>query len=252
MAGHSHWANIAAKKGVADKKRGKLFGKLSRAIIVAAQGGGGDPTTNLRLRYAIDKAKKASMPKDNIDRAVKKGCGEGGSENYEELLYEGYGAAGVAVLCDILTENRNRTAGEVRKIFEVHNGNLGATGCVSWMFDRKGLFIVPAEGNEEETLFEIAVEAGAEDVRQAGDTFEILCAPEAFDEVTAALEEKGIETISADITRVAANTIELNADDAMKVLKLIEALEDQDDVQNVTANFNISDDIMEELAAAMG
>ncbi|MEZ6047870.1 MAG: YebC/PmpR family DNA-binding transcriptional regulator [Planctomycetaceae bacterium] len=251
MAGHSHWANIAAKKGVADKKRGKLFGKLSRAIIVAAQGGGGDPTTNLRLRYAIDKAKKASMPKDNIDRAVKKGCGEGGSEHYEELLYEGYGAAGVAVLCDILTENRNRTASEVRKIFEVHNGNLGATGCVAWMFERKGLFLVPAEGNTEEALFEIAVEAGAEDVRDSGDSFEILCDPDAFDAVNQSLEEQGIETTMAEITRVAANTVELDATDGMKVLKLIEALEDQDDIQNVTANFNISDEIMEELAESM-
>ncbi|QDU79938.1 putative transcriptional regulatory protein [Polystyrenella longa] len=251
MAGHSHWANISAKKGVIDKKRGKLFGKLSRAIIVAAQSGGGDPTTNLRLRYAIDKAKKASMPKDNIDRAVKKGCGEAGGENYEELLYEGYGAAGVAVLCDILTENRNRTAGEIRKIFEVHNGNLGATGCVAWMFDRKGQFLVPVEGNDEEALFEIAVEAGAEDVREAGDSFEILCDPDLFDAVNAALEERGIETTSSDITRVPANTVELDATDGMKVLKLIDALEDQDDIQNVIANFNISDDIMEELAESM-
>ena len=145
MAGHSHWANIAAKKGVVDKKRGKLFGKLSRAIIVAAQHGGGDPVMNLALRYAIDKARKASMPKENIDRAVKKGCGELSGENFEELVYEGYGSAGVAVLCDILTENRNRTAGEVRKIFEVHGGNLGSTGCVAWMFERKGLFLIPAD-----------------------------------------------------------------------------------------------------------
>ena len=160
MAGHSHWANIAAKKGVADKKRGKLFGKLSRAIIVAARNGGGDPVMNLALRYAIDKARKASMPADNIDRAIKKGTGESTGENYEEVVYEGYGPGGTAVLCDILTDNRNRTAGEVRKIFEVHGGNLGSTGCVSWMFDRKGLFTVPSENIEEERLFEVALEAG--------------------------------------------------------------------------------------------
>lgn len=248
MAGHSHWANIAAKKSRIDKKRGKLFGKLSRAIIVAAQHGGGDPDTNLALRYAIDKARKNSMPMDNIDRAIKKGCGEGGAENYEELVYEGYGPAGVAVLCDALTENRNRTAGEVRKIFEVHGGNLGGSGSVAWMFDRRGLFIIPEGATEEETLFELVLEAGAEDVKEAGGGFEVLCAPETFQDVSKAIEDADIPTDVAEISRIPQNTVELDADSGRKVLKLMDALEDNDDVQSVTANFNIPDELMEEVA----
>ncbi|GAB4146720.1 MAG: YebC/PmpR family DNA-binding transcriptional regulator [Planctomycetaceae bacterium] len=246
MAGHSHWANIAAKKGVADKKRGKLFGKLSRAIIVAAQHGGGDPTTNLALRYAIDKARKASMPKDNIERAIKKGCGEGGAEQYEEIVYEGYGPEGVAVLCDILTENRNRTASEIRKIFEVHGGNLGSTGCVSWMFERKGLFIIPEKHVDEETLFEVALEAGADDVAHNGDVFEVTCSVEAYQTVSDALESHQIPTDVNELSRIPSNTVDLDASGGRKVLKLMEALEDQDDVQSVTANFNIPDDVMAE------
>ncbi|QDT25971.1 putative transcriptional regulatory protein [Gimesia panareensis] len=249
MAGHSHWANIAAKKGVVDKKRGKLFGKLSRAIIVAAQHGGGDPVMNLALRYAIDKARKASMPKDNIDRAVKKGCGELSGENFEELVYEGYGSAGVAVLCDILTENRNRTAGEVRKIFEVHGGNLGSTGCVAWMFERKGLFLVPCENVEEDELFEIALEAGADDVAANGDVYEVTCSVEAFQQVADVFEQKQIPTNLAEISRIPETTVDLDVEDGKKVLKLMEALEDHEDVQSVTANFNIPDEIMAEVMA---
>ena len=249
MAGHSHWANIAAKKGVADKKRGKLFGKLSRAIIVAAQHGGGDPVMNLALRYAIDKARKASMPKENIDRAVKKGCGELSGENFEELVYEGYGSAGVAVLCDILTENRNRTAGEVRKIFEVHGGNLGSTGCVAWMFERKGLFLVPCENVEEDELFEIALEAGADDVKANGDVYEVTCSVDVFQQVADEFEQKQIPTNLAEISRIPETTVNLDVEDGKKVLKLMEALEDHDDVQSVTANFNIPDEIMAEVMA---
>lgn len=249
MAGHSHWANIAAKKGVIDKKRGKLFGKLSRAIIVAAQHGGGDPVMNLALRYAIDKARKASMPKDNIDRAVKKGCGELSGEKFEELVYEGYGAAGVAVLCDILTENRNRTAGEVRKIFEVHGGNLGSTGCVAWMFERKGLFLIPTENVEEDELFEIALEAGADDVSANGDVYEVTCSVDVFQQVSDVFEEKQIPTNLGEIARIPDTTVDLGVEDGKKVLKLMEALEDHDDVQSVTANFNIPDEIMEEVTA---
>jgi YebC/PmpR family DNA-binding regulatory protein len=247
MAGHSHWANIAAKKSRIDKKRGKLFGKLSRAIIVAAQHGGGDPASNLTLRYAIDKARKNSMPMDNIDRAIKKGCGESSGENYEEILYEGYGVAGVAVLCDILTENRNRTAGEVRKIFEVHGGNLGATGCVAWMFDRKSVFTIDASTTTEEALFEIALEAGAEDVSHSGPQFEILGPPEAFQDISDALEAAEINTDTSEITRVPQNTVELDADNGRRILKLLDALEDNDDVQNVTANFSMPDDILQEV-----
>lgn len=249
MAGHSHWANIAAKKGVIDKKRGKLFGKLSRAIIVAAQHGGGDPSMNLALRYAIDKARKASMPKENIDRAVKKGCGELSGEKFEELIYEGYGAAGVAVLCDILTENRNRTAGEIRKTFEVHGGNLGSTGCVAWMFERKGLFLVPTDNVVEDELFEIALEVGADDVSANGDVFEVTCSIEAFQQVSAEFENRKIPTNLAEISRIPANTVDLGVNDGKKVLKLMEALEDHDDVQSVTANFNIPDEIMAEVTA---
>lgn len=167
MAGHSHWANIAAKKSRIDKKRGKLFGKLSRAIIVAAQHGGRDPDMNLALRYAVDKARKNSMPAENIDRAIKKGCGESDGDNYEELVYEGYGTAGVAVLCDALTENRNRTAGELRKVFEVHGGNLGGSGSVAWMFDRRGLFLIPGGSVDEESLLELVLDAGAEDMKES-------------------------------------------------------------------------------------
>lgn len=247
MAGHSHWANIAHKKGAADKKRGKLFGKLSRAIIVAAQSGGGDPTMNLTLRYAIDKAKAASMPKDNIERAIKKGCGEGEVENYEEVVYEGYGPDGVAVLCDILTENRNRTAGEIRKIFEVHGGNLGSTNCVAFLFERKGLFTVPAANVEEEKLFEAALEAGADDIKREGDTYEVTCPVESFQEVRDTLEAAKIPTEVSELARIPATTIDLDADSGRRILKLLEALEDQDDVQSVTANYNIPDEIMEEV-----
>jgi YebC/PmpR family DNA-binding regulatory protein len=248
MAGHSHWANIAAKKSVIDKKRGKLFGKLNRAIIVAARNGGGDPTMNLALRYAIDKGRKANMPVDTIERAIKKGTGDLVGENYESIIYEGYGPDGVAVLCDILTDNRNRTAGEVRKIFEVHGGNLGSTGCVAWMFERKGLFVIPADQTTEEALFELALEAGADDVSREGDAFEVTCPPESFQAVSEALQAAGITPGVAEVTQIAQSTVELNADSSRKVLKLMDALEDNDDVQNVTANFNIPDEIMQEVA----
>ncbi len=248
MAGHSHWANIAIKKGAADKKRGKLFGKLSRLIIVAARRGGTDTSTNLALRYAIEKAKKNSMPKENIDRAVKKGGGESGGEDFDEVVYEGYGPNGVAMLCDILTDNRNRTAGEVRKIFEVHGGNLGATGCVAWMFERKGLFVVPVANVAEDKLFEVALEAGADDVTQEGDKFEVTCRPDVFQEVNEALTTAQIPTELAEVTRIATQQVSLDGDGTRAVLKLIEALEDNDDIQSVTANLSMS----EELAAEIG
>ena len=248
MAGHSHWANIQRKKSHVDKKRGKLFTKLSRAIIVAAQHGGGDPDANLTLRYAIDKARKASMPNDNIDRAVKKGCGETGGDNFEEILYEGYGPAGVAVLCEILTENRNRTAGEVRKIFEVHGGNLGATGCVAWMFDLKSVFTILTSAITEEQLFEVVADAGAEDIQSDGENFTVTAAPEVLDDVSRALAEADLTPVSAELSRVPQNYVELDSSNAKSVLRLMEALDDNDDVQNVTANFSLPDDVM---AAAM-
>lgn len=244
MAGHSHWANIAHKKGLIDAKRGKLWSKLAKGIMVAAKAGGGDPTQNLRLRYAIIDAKAGNMPRDTIDRAVKKGTGELEGVNFEEILYEGYGPGGVAVLCDILTDNRNRTAGEVRKIFELAGGNLGATGCVAWMFDRKGVISISADQTEEESLMELALEAGAEDVRREGDNFEIICDPNAFTSVADAVEKAGLKSEVSHITRIPKDTVDLDASMAQRVLKLMDVLDDHDDVQRVAANFNIPDDAM--------
>lgn len=246
MAGHSHWANIAHKKGRIDAKKGKLFGKLSRAIIVAARNGGGDPDMNLALRYAIDKAKRNSMPKDNIERAVAKGCGDSDGDDYQELSYEGYGPAGVAIICDALTENRNRTAGEVRKTFEVHGGNLGGTGCVSYLFDRKGFITVPMAQTDLETLFELTVEAGAEDVRESEDVFEVITPVDDFQPVADVLQGQGIETDLSELTRLPQTNVELDEGDARKVLKLLEALEDNDDVQSVTTNAEFPESVMSE------
>src|ERR1700733_5566852 len=183
MSGHSHWATIKHKKGAIDAKRGKLFSKLSRAIIIAARNGGGDPEMNLKLRYAIDKARQVSMPKDNIERAVKRGTGDMEGMTFEEILYEGYGPGGVAVLVDVLTDNRNRTSGEIRKIFDRAGGKMGSSGSVGYLFERKGVFVIPAEGKDEDALMGIALDAGAEDMKRSGDTFEILCDPSAFAQV---------------------------------------------------------------------
>ncbi len=247
MAGHSHWAGIKHKKALVDAKRGKLWSKLSKAIIVAAKTGGGDPDMNLRLRYAIEDAKAVSMPKENIKRAVKKGTGGLEGSTFEEVVYEGYGAGGVAVLCEVLTDNRNRTAPEIRKVFEMADGKLGSTGCVAWMFDSKGLFLVPTDKADEETLMEIALESGADDVNQDAGTFEITCDPNAYRDVAKALVDAGIETDVSQIARVPQNTVDLDAATARKVLKLMERLDDQDDVQNVSANFNIPEDVMAEI-----
>jgi YebC/PmpR family DNA-binding regulatory protein len=249
MAGHSHWANIAHKKSLIDNKRGKLWSKLSKAIIVAAKAGGGDPAMNLRLRYAIDDAKAVSVPKDNIERAIKKGTGELESNSFDEVLYEGYGPGGVAILCDILTDNRNRTAPEVRKIFEMAGGKLGATNCVAWMFDRKGLITIPAAGTSEDALMELALEAGADDVREAGDSFEVICGPDAYAKVADAIAAASLTPSSSEITRLPKDTVELDIETARSVLKLMEALDDHDDVQKVAANFNIPDEALAEIEA---
>jgi YebC/PmpR family DNA-binding regulatory protein len=248
MAGHSHWANIARKKAMVDNKRGKLWSKLSKYIIVAAKIGGGDPDANLRLRYAIDKARAVSMPKDNIDRAIKRGTGELDGGNLDEVLYEGYGPNGVAVLCEILTDNRNRTASEIRKIFEVAGGKLGESGCVSWMFERKGVFTIPAKQIDEEALLELALEAGADDVKRDGDLFEVLCDPSVYQQVSDALSARGLQPESSQISRIPTNTVDLDADSGRTVLKLVEKLDDHDDVQSVSANFNIPDEAMAEIA----
>jgi YebC/PmpR family DNA-binding regulatory protein len=249
MAGHSHWANIAHKKSLIDSKRGKLWSKLAKAIIIAAKAGGGDPDSNLRLRYAIIDAKAGNMPKDTIDRAIKKGTGELEGVNYEEVLYEGYGPGGVAVLCDILTDNRNRTAPEVRKIFEMAGGKLGGAGSVGWMFDRKGLVAVAASQADEDSLMELALEAGADDVRRVGDNFEITCDPDAYSTVCDAIEKAGLKPELSEIARIPKDTIDLDVDTARSVLKLMDALDDHDDVQKVASNFNIPDEAMAEIEA---
>ncbi|MGM0485828.1 MAG: YebC/PmpR family DNA-binding transcriptional regulator [Planctomycetota bacterium] len=252
MAGHSHWAGIKHKKALVDNKRGKLWSKLSKDIIVAARIGGSDPDTNIRLRTAIADARAASMPKDNIERAIKKGTGELEGGNLEELLYEGYAPAGVAVMCDIMTDNRNRTAPEIRKIFEIHGGKLGSTNCVAWMFDRKGLFVIPAQDIEEEALMETALEAGADDVVLNGDNFEVTCAPPAYSDVSEALARANVPVTGKEITRIPQNTVALDANDGRKVLKLLETLDDHDDVQNVSANFDLSDEVLAEIEAENG
>lgn len=249
MAGHSKWANIKHKKAATDAKRGKAWSKLSKAIIVAAKAGGADPDGNVRLRTAIQDAKAVSMPKDNIERAIRKGAGETGGDDYEEIIYEGYAAAGVAVMCDILTDNRNRTAPELRKLFEKGGGKMGATGCVSYMFDRKGLIVISADKIEEEKLMELALEAGAEDIAANEGSFEVICEPDVFTDVSDALEAADVPCESKQLTRIPQNTVDLEVDDARKVLKLMEALDDHDDVQMVSANFNISDEAMAILAA---
>ncbi|QDU87531.1 putative transcriptional regulatory protein [Pirellulimonas nuda] len=247
MAGHSHWAGIKHKKAVIDAKRGRLWSRLSKAIIVAARMGGGDPDANLRLRYAINDAKSVSMPKDNIDRAIKKGTGELGGGALEEVLYEGHGPSGVMVICEILTDNRNRTAPEIRKIFELNGGKLGATGCAAWMFDRKGLLVVPESAAEEDVLMELALEAGAEDVQHSGDVFEVICPVDAFNDVCAAFEQAEVTADSREVTYIPRDTVDIGADDARKVLKMMELLEDHDDVQSASANFNIDDAVLAEL-----
>lgn len=243
MAGHSHSANIKHKKAATDAKRAKLWTKLSKAIIVAARLGGGDPSGNARLRKAITDAKALSMPNDNIDRAIKKGTGELEGGSMEEVLYEGYGPHAVAVICEITTDNRNRTASELRKLFEEHSGNLGGSGCVAYMFHRKGLFVLPTEKLSEEKLFEVATEAGADDIQQVGTKFEVLCEPERFSELSDALESAGFTCESKQLTRIPQNTVELNLEQAREVMAFLEELDDHDDVQSVSSNINLSDEV---------
>jgi YebC/PmpR family DNA-binding regulatory protein len=248
MAGHSHWAGIKHKKAVIDNKRGKLWSKISKSIIVAAKMGGGDPEANIRLRLAVVDAKAANMPNDTIARAIKKGTGELAGGDVEEIVYEGYGPNGVAIMCDIMTDNRNRTAPEVRKLFELNGGKLGPTNCVAYLFERKGLFVFSTEDADEEQLMEVALEAGAEDVRADGDKIEVLCDPDAYTAVVDALAAAELNPETKEVTRIPNNTVELDAAAASKVFKLLEALDDHDDVQNVSANFSVNDAAMAELA----
>jgi YebC/PmpR family DNA-binding regulatory protein len=240
MSGHSHWARIKRKKGANDAKRGKLWSKLARQITIAAKSGS-NPNDNLSLRYAIDKAKEANMPNDTIDRAVKKGSGELGSVNYEDVTYEGYGPGGVAVMIQCLTDNRNRTAPEIKKIFETRGLSLGGPGCVGWLFSQKGVITIAPGDATEEQLMDLALEAGAEDIQQDEDGFEVSCPPNSFETVKKALKDAGIKIASSDLTMIPQNTVKLEGEDAKKMLALMDAIEDHDDVQNVYANFDISE-----------
>ena len=238
MSGHSKWANIKRKKGANDAIRGKITTKIGREITIAVRMGGGDPTGNMRLKLALSKAKANNIPKDNINRAIQKGLGATEGSNYEELMYEGYGPGGTAVMLDILTDNRNRTAADVRHLFSKYGGNLGQDGCVSWMFKQKAGFLVEKGvfGDEDE-LMEIVLDAGAEDMKAEDEIFEITAEPNAFDAIEQALAEKGIETASAEVTMVPDTTVGLAGKDAEKMQTLIDALEDNDDVQNVYTNY---------------
>lgn len=238
MAGHSKWANIKHKKARQDASRGKLFTKITREIIVAARHGGPDPENNLQLRIAINKARAANIPNDNINRAIDRAVGSSESDNLEEITYEGYGPGGVAILLDILTDNRNRTAGEIRYIFSRNGGSLGETGCVSWMFKRKGLILVESGSADEDELMLVALEAGAEDVRDAGQGWEIITSPEVFEEVKNAVEGLGITPVAAEITMLPDTLTE----GPPQVMELIDALDEHDDVQNVYTNWDLPED----------
>jgi YebC/PmpR family DNA-binding regulatory protein len=246
MSGHSHWATIKHKKAAVDAKRGKLWSKLSRAILIAARSGGGDPDMNLKLRYAIDKAREVSMPKDNIDRAIKRGTGEAQGEVIEELQYEGFGPEGTAILVDVLTDNRNRTSGELRKIFERGGGKMGSAGNVSYMFDRKGVFVVPASAIEEDSLMGLALEAGADDIKRNGLNFEIVCDPTAFNRVQEALKAKNLELLLSEVSQIPKAPKDIDVEAAKKVLRLIESLDDHDDVQQVYSDLNVTEAMMAE------
>ncbi len=249
MSGHSHWAGIKHKKALVDAKRGRLWSKLARMVIVAARSGGGDPSANLSLRYAIDKAKAANMPKDTIEKAIKKGTGDLGGVAYEEVLYEGYGPSGVAVMVEALTDNRNRTAPEIKRIFEKHGGSLGTTGCVGWMFNKKGLITVGTADIDEDALMELALGAGAEDMENTGEVYEITCDPSAYEELRKTLEAKEIPMEVAEISMVPQNTVEISDEHvAGRVISLMEAFDDHEDVQNAYANFDIPEEVMDKLS----
>jgi YebC/PmpR family DNA-binding regulatory protein len=241
MSGHSKWHSIKHKKGALDAKRGKLFTKLIKELTVAARSGGGDPAGNARLRKAVADAKAANMPNDTIDRAVRRGTGEEGGVNYEEITYEGYGPGGVALLIEAMTDNRNRTVAEIRHIFAKNGGNLGESGSVGWMFDKKGYIVVEKSAKSEDQLFDIAIDAGAEDVRDDEDNWEIITAPENFEAVQTAIKSSGITLQVAEVEMVPQNYIKLEGSQAGQMVKLMEALEDHDDVQKVSANFDMSE-----------
>jgi len=247
MSGHSKWASIKHKKGAQDAKKGKLFTKLIREITVAARQGGGKPDTNPRLRLAIQRAKDANMPQDNIERGIKKGTGELEGVNYEEIVYEGYGPGGIAIMVDVLTDNKNRATGEIRNIFAKKGGNMAGQGSVSWIFEKKGYIVVNKDTIAEDKLMSIVLDAGAEDLKTEETTYAVTTQPGDFEIIKKALEDKNIKIEAAEITNVPKNTIKITGEDAKKLLTLVNELEENDDVQNVYANFDIPDDILKEL-----
>jgi YebC/PmpR family DNA-binding regulatory protein len=245
MSGHSKWSSIKHKKGAADARRGKIFTKLIKEITVAARLGGGDPDGNPRLRTAILAAKAENMPKENIERAIKKGTGELEGISYEEVNYEGYGPGGVAMLIDCLTDNRNRTVADIKHIFDRHGGNLGEPGCVAWMFEKRGMILFDKDAVDEETLLDVALEAGADDVREEETEFEVITSPSAFEAVKRAFDQKGMAYSVAELSMVPKNTVKLEGRKAEQMLNLMEAFEDNDDVNHIYANFDIPDEVME-------
>ncbi len=249
MSGHSKWHSIRHKKAKEDAKRGKIFTRLIRELQIAARLGGADPESNPRLRQAIITAKAANMPNDNIDRAIKKGAGESGSDSFEEISFEGYGPGGVALLVETMTDNRNRTVAEVRHLLDRHNGKMGETGCVSWMFEKRGIITVDKEDGDEDAVMEAALDAGAEDVKDEGGIWEVVTEQGDFETVKEAFDEKGIEVSMAEVTMIPQTTVELSGKEAEQMLKLMDSLEEHDDVQNVYANFDISEEEMEKLSA---
>ena len=249
MSGHSKWSTIKHKKAAKDAKRGKLFTKLIKELTVAARLGGGDIGANPRLRTAVLTARQNSMPTENIERAIKKGTGELEGVTYEDVVYEGYGPGGVAVMTSVLTDNRNRTVAEIRKIFERHGGSLGSAHCVAWMFTKKGLIAVDKSAVDEEKLMDVALEAGASDIDDASEVFAVITTPENFDAVREAVDKAGIPTLSAEVGLHPENTVSVSGHQAEQVLKLIEDLEDHDDVQSVSSNFDISPEELERLSA---
>ena len=242
MSGHSKWSTIKRKKGAADAKRGKIFTKLIREIATAARMGGGDASANPRLRLAADKARAANMPKDNIDRAIKKGLGATEGEAYQEVLYEGYGPGGTALLIETLTDNKNRTVGDVRHTLTKYGGNLGSSGCVAYLFEKKGLFVFERDALDEDALMEAALDAGADDVREESDSLEVVTEPADFERIRDQLHELGFRPASAEVTMSPSSTVSLKGDQARTMLNLAEALEDLDDVQNIYSNFDVSDE----------
>ena len=251
MSGHSKWASIKHKKGAADAKRGRLFTKLIREITVAAKNGGGSPDTNPNLRTAINRANLANMPKDNIIKAIKKGTGELPGVTYESCTFEGYGQGGVAILVETLTDNKNRSSAEIRNIFSKKGGNMAGAGSVGWIFTSKGYILIDKASISEDELFSVAVDAGAEDIKTSDKNYEIFTEPKNFEAVKAALEAKKIEWMSEELTKLPNSTLKVTGNDAKQLLSLIEILEDNDDVQKVYANFDIPDEVLEEMAQEM-